>query len=120
MNIPKSARKPPGRRLIKRLSLRTKWILLTIVSVLLICYGLVMMAAAVNLHNDGSPTVQWMLLGLYALAIISAGILGFGQGIRFRILLDIRREINRATRRLEKKIPPKKLIKKIKSPDNTN
>lgn len=128
MQVPKSQARPPGRRLIKRLPLRSKWILLTALGLFLNCYGLAMLAGAVNIYNQSGSTTKWVLLGLYSFGILSLGLFSLGQAIRFRILMDtkkvILKEIRIHAKRQERKFLSKKRKaknpKNEKSPDNSN
>lgn len=104
MELPKSAGKPPGRKLIKRLSTRTKWILLSIAGLFLTLYGLSVLVNANALRLKGVETGQWVLLGLYSYLILAGGLLILGQAFRFRLLLDYRSETRKEIKRLKKKI----------------
>ena len=58
---------------------------------------------------------------LYSLVLINGGLVLFGEALRFRILLDVRRETRRSMRQLLRKVNSKtarKLLpeKKTKSP----
>ena len=126
MNVPKSAAKPPGKKLIKKLSLRTKWIILAICGLLLNLYGLSLLvnANAIRL-SDTEPPVKWIVLGLYSFVILTAGLLILGQAFRFRLLIDFRRETRKEISRLKKRFDakrmkdleaPRKASSKTKSP----
>lgn len=104
MELPKSAGKPPGRKLIKRLSLKTKWILLTIAGLILTLYGLSVLVNANALRLNGIETAKWVLLGLYSYVILTAGLLILGQAFRFRLLFDFRGETRKEIRRIKKKL----------------
>jgi uncharacterized integral membrane protein len=109
MNIPKSAAKPPGRKLLKRLSLKTQWTLLAIGGLLLTLYGLSILTNANSLRHAGVESYQWLLLGLYSFAILTAGFLILGQAFRLRVLIDSRRQIRKEINRLKKNIESKKI-----------
>ncbi|WP_128543873.1 hypothetical protein [Larkinella soli] len=96
--MPTSA-KPPGRRLIKRMSTRTKWLLLAPFSLILIGYGLCVFSEAANLKHTGEPFNRWFLLGTYSLVVINTGLSLFGQAIIFRVRTDVRRTIRRQLRK---------------------
>ncbi|RRB07315.1 hypothetical protein EHT25_05940 [Larkinella rosea] len=87
--------KPPGRRLIKQMSTRTKWLLLAPFSLVLIGYGLCVFSEAANLKHTGEPVIRWVLLGTYSLIVINAGLSLFGQAIIFRVRIETRRAIRR-------------------------
>jgi len=99
--------KPPGRRLVKRLSTRTKWLILAPVSLLLIGYGLCVFSEAANLKHTGQPFSRWFLLGTYSLVVINAGLSLFGQAIIFRVQLLTRREMRRRLKKAMKDLPRK-------------
>ncbi|TLV03060.1 hypothetical protein [Dyadobacter luticola] len=123
--IPSIDPKPPGKRLIKRMSTRTKWIILAPCGLLLFSFGLTVLSQAAHERRVGEPTQVWMVLGLYSLALINGGLIMFGEALRFRILLHVRRETRRSMRQLIRKINTKsasknKSSKKTKSPTKTD
>nr|WP_293843186.1 hypothetical protein [uncultured Arsenicibacter sp.] len=87
--------KPPGRRLLKRMSTRTKWMILSPVSLLLIGAGLCIFSEASQLKHTGAPFRQWFLIGTYSLIMINGGLALFGQAVRLRVALDYRRFVRR-------------------------
>jgi len=99
---------PPGRRLINRMSTRTKWLLLSPVSLLLIGAGLCVTIDAGNAKNTGAPFQQWFLLGAYGLILFNTGLSLFGQAVRFRVQLDYRRFVRRELRKRDQKQPRRK------------
>lgn len=96
--------KPPGQKLLSRLSDRTKWLILAPLGLVLIGYGLCVFSEAGNLKHTGSPTVEWVLLGTYSLILINGGLSLFGQAIYFRVMMDVRKETRRSLRKLETKL----------------
>jgi hypothetical protein len=119
--IPSIDPKPPGKKLIKRMSTRTKWMILAPFGLILFSFGLTVLSEAAHQRRTGEPTQVWVLLGIYSLVLINAGLIFFGEALRFRILLDVRRETRRSMRQLLRKVNTKtarKLItdKKTKSP----
>jgi hypothetical protein len=95
-------KRAPGRRLIKRLSLRTKYWLVGGFSAVLIGSGLAVLNEASMLKHTGASTTQWFLMGLYGylLAIGGLGILQIST--RMRVKLDVRKEIRREIKRSRK------------------
>ncbi|SKB83361.1 hypothetical protein SAMN05660293_02463 [Dyadobacter psychrophilus] len=123
--IPSIDPKPPGKRLIKRMSTRTKWMILAPCGLLIFSFGLTVLSEAAHQRRTGVPTQVWVVLGLYSLALINGGLVMFGEALRFRILLDVRRETRRSMRQLVRKINIKaaskhKPGKKTKSPTKTD
>jgi len=119
--IPAIDPKPPGKKLIKRMSTRTKWMILAPVGLILFSFGLTVLSEAAHQRRTGEPTQVWVVLGLYSLVLINVGLILFGEALRFRILLDVRRETRRSMRQLLRKVNSKtarKLLpdKKTKSP----
>lgn len=92
--------KPPGRRLLKRMSTRTKWLLLAPFSLILIGYGLCVFSQAAHLKHTGEPFNRWFLLGTYSLIVINAGISLFGQAIIFRMQIENRKTIRRYLKKM--------------------
>jgi len=123
--IPSIDPKPPGKRLIKRMSTRTKWMILAPCGLLIFSFGLTVLSEAAHQRRTGVPTQVWVVLGLYSLALINGGLIMFGEALRFRILLDVRRETRRSMRQMVRKINIKaaskqKPGKKAKSPTKTD
>ncbi|HEV7379477.1 MAG TPA: hypothetical protein VGN64_06770 [Dyadobacter sp.] len=103
------------------MSTRTKWMILAPFGLLLFSFGLTVLSEAAHQRRTGEPTQVWVLLGLYSLVLINGGLVLFGEALRFRILLDVRRETRRSMRQLLRKVNSKaarKLLpeKKTKSP----
>ncbi len=99
--------KPPGKRIIKRMPTRTKWLLLSVASLLAIGAGLCIFSEAAHLKHINRPTGQWVLMGTYSLILINGGLCLFGQAVRFRVMMDtrqiVRREIRKKARELQGK-----------------
>lgn len=109
MNVPKSAAKPPGRKLIKKLPLQTKWTILALVGLLMTLYGLAVLVNANALRLSGIEMSKWIVLGLYSFAILAGGLLILGQAFRFRLLMDFRQETRKEINRLKKRIDAKRM-----------
>lgn len=107
MELPKSQGKPPGRKVIKRMPARTKWILLTVAGVICAGVGVFVLATTALYKYNNHPASQWVILVLYGMVLLSSGILILGQAFRFRILIDVRREARRNIRSVEKKMQDK-------------
>ena len=96
--------KPPGQKLVSKLSARTKWLILAPLGLVLIGYGLCVFSEAGNLKHTGSRPIEWVLLGTYSLILINGGLSLFGQAIYFRVMMDVRKETRRSLRKLETKL----------------
>lgn len=101
--------KPPGKRLIKQMSTRTKWLILAPVSLLLIGAGLCVFSEAAHLKHTGQPFRQWFLIGTYSLILINGGISLFGQAVRYRIAIDYRKFVRRQLRKAQKELLKRKI-----------
>ena len=123
--IPSIDPKPPGKKLIKRMSTRTKWMILAPFGLLLFSFGLTVLSEAAHQRRTGEPTQVWVVLGIYSLVLINVGLIFFGEALRFKILLDVRRETRRSMRQLLRKVNTKTVRKmrsdkKTKSPTKTD
>jgi len=87
--------KPPGQLLVKRMSTRTKGLILAPISLVLISAGLCVFSIAGNAYHDNAPFRQWFLWGVYSLILFNGGLLLFGQVVRYRAQLDYRRFVRR-------------------------
>ncbi|WP_460978652.1 hypothetical protein [Spirosoma knui] len=92
---------PPGRRLVKRMSTRTKWLLLAPISLMLVGAGLCVLSEAGHAKHTGGPFRQWFLIGLYGLILVNGGLSLFGQAVRYRVQLDYRRFVRREFKKRE-------------------
>ena len=92
-------KKAPGQRVIKRMSTRTKWLLLAPASLALVGAGLSVFSEAGNAKHTGQPFSTWFWLGTLSLVLINSGLSLFGQALRFRMQLDYRRFVRRELRK---------------------
>jgi len=99
---------PPGRRLVKRMSTRTKWLLLAPLSLVLIGAGLCVIIDAGQVKAGNAPFRQWFLLGTYGLILVNGGLSLFGQAVRYRVQLDYRRFVRRELRKRDRDRPRRK------------
>ena len=91
-DIPKKA---PGQRLVKRMPLRTKWLLCATAGLLLFGFGISVVSNAATLKADPNVAFsRWFIWGLYGLIMTNLGLVCFGQAIRFRVLMDINKKFN--------------------------
>lgn len=106
--------KPPGKKLIKRMSLRTKYWLLGATSAVLIGSGLAVLCEAAFMKFSGEPTIRWFLTGTYAYILIIGGLGLMQHATRFRTMLDVRREIRRSLKKaaLQRQLSSKTSSKK--------
>ncbi|WP_254448508.1 hypothetical protein [Spirosoma rhododendri] len=84
------------------MSTRTKWQLLTPLSLLAFVVGLCVFSEAATRRMQGAPTTQWALWGAYGLILIVGGLLLFGQAQRFRSQLDYRRFVRRELKKRDR------------------
>jgi hypothetical protein len=111
-DIPK---KPPGRRLVKRMPLRTKWLITLSAGLILLALGLYVMSSAVAMRtNPSENAIRSFLMTVYAITIICIAVYVFGQSVRFHVLMDLNRRLNKHERDTEKII--KKNLRKITKP----
>ena len=93
---------PPGRRLVNRMSTRTKWLILAPLGLVLIGAGLCVLTEAAYAKHAGAPFRQWFLWGTYSLILINGGLSLFGQAVRFRAQLDYRRFVRRELKKRDR------------------
>ncbi|WP_052353927.1 hypothetical protein [Flectobacillus major] len=101
---PKISKKAPGERLVKRMPLRTKWILCAAAGLLLFGFGISIVSVAGYKKGSGEAFYIWFLMGLYGLIMSSLGLVSFGQAIRFKVLMDINKKFNKQEKELAKQI----------------
>ncbi len=108
--------KPQGKKLLKNMSLHTKWLICSILGLLLIGFGLSVFSEAGNLKHTNQATTRWVLLGTYSLILINGGLCVFGQAIIFRMKMEHKKLIKKALKNRDKK--RKKLaISKLATPE---
>lgn len=101
-DIPKKA---PGQKLVKRMPLRTKWILCAAAGLLLFGFGISVVGTASTIKAEPNvPFFRWFIWGLYGLIITSLGLVSFGQAVRFRVLMDINKRFSRQEKEMMKQI----------------
>lgn len=93
---------PPGRRLVNRMSTRTKWLLLAPLSLMLVGAGLCVLSEAAWAKHSDAPFRQWFLWGTYGLILVNGGLSLFGQAVRYRAQLDYRRFMRRELRKRDR------------------
>lgn len=101
--IPKTS-KPPGKKLVKQMSSRTKSLILAPFSLILIGYGLCIFSEAGHLKHTNAPFRQWFLMGTYSLVVFNAGLCFLGQAIIFRIQYNYRQEMRRKIKKMQKEL----------------
>ncbi|WP_229248929.1 hypothetical protein [Dyadobacter sandarakinus] len=106
------------------MSTRTKWMILTPIGLILFSFGLINLTEATYQRRTGQPTQVWVVLGIYSLVLINSGLVIFGEALRFRTMVNIRRETRRSMRQIMRKVntksPGKAKSKKAKSPTKTD
>ena len=100
--------KPPGQRLIKRMSTRTKWLILSPISLIIIGYGLCVFSGAGYAKQNNAPFEQWFWLGTYSLVLINGGLCLLGQAIRYRVMIDTRRIVRQQLRKYDRELRQKR------------
>jgi hypothetical protein len=101
-DIPK---KPPGQRLVNRMTLRTKWQFFAAVGLLLFGFGISVVSSAAMLKADVTVTfARWFVMGLYGLILTNLGLVSFGQAIRFRVLMDVNKRFNKQEKDMIKQV----------------
>ncbi len=116
--IPKTG-KPPGRKLVKRLSSRTKWLILAPLGLFLFSAGLWVFSEAAELKHNNEVFSRWFIMGIYSLILINAGLIIFGQSIVFHSQMLYRQEMRRELKRIQKELTSKLKNKKDKDHPDT-
>ncbi len=106
-------KKPPGKKMLKRMSLYTKWLFSAVGGLILIGFGLSIFSEAANLKHTNSPFLRWFLLGSYSLIMINGGLCVFGQAIIFKVRMENKKLIKRALKQKDKRLKQKLSITKI-------
>ncbi len=108
--------KPPGKKMLKRMSLYTKWLLSAVIGLLLIGFGLSIFSEAANLKHTNASFLRWFLLGSYGLIMINGGLCVFGQAIIFKVKIESKKQIRKALKEREKRSTKKLTITKMETP----
>jgi hypothetical protein len=96
-------RKPPGKRMIKNMPLRVKWLLSASAGMMLVGYGLSVFSEAGHLKHTHAPFLRWFLLGTYSLIMVNSGLALFGQAVIFRMRIENRKLIKNILKDRDKK-----------------
>lgn len=101
-DIPKKA---PGQRLIKRMSLQNKWIICLVLGLILLALGFTSLSSAIYRKNAAPENFSiWLIMWIYSIIIIVAGFVFYGQAVRFKVMMDMNKRINKQERELLKQI----------------
>lgn len=84
------------------MSTRTKWLILSPISLIVIGYGLCVFSGASYAKQNNAPFAQWFWLGTYSLILINGGLCLLGQAIRYRVTMDTRRIIRQRLRKYDR------------------
>ncbi len=93
---------PPGRKLVNRLSTRTKWLIMSPLGLLLVGAGLCVLSEAGHAKHTGAQWQQWFWWGVYGLILVNGGLSVFGQAVRYRVQLDYRRFVRRELKKRDR------------------
>ena len=99
--IPKVS-KPPGKKIVKKMSSRTKWLILAPISLLIIGYGLCVFSEAGHLKHTNAPFRQWFMMGSYSLVLINGGLSLLGQAVIYKVQSQYRIEMRRKLKKMQK------------------
>jgi hypothetical protein len=108
--------KPPGKKMLKRMSLYTKWLLSAIGGLILIGFGLSIFSEAANLKHTNAPFLRWFLMGSYSLIMINGGLCVFGQAIVFKVRMENKKLIKKALKQRDKNAKKRLTITKLEIP----
>lgn len=96
-------KKPPGKKLMKNMSLKIKWLLFATLGLVLVGYGLCAFSEAAHEKHTGSPFTRWFLLGTYSLIVVGAGLSVFGQAIVYKSQIENRKMMKKLLKKNKKK-----------------
>jgi hypothetical protein len=69
------------------MNLRIKWLIFSPLGLTLVGFGLSLTLEAARLKSAGEP---WFWLGTIGLCVVNSGLVFFGDGIKSRVLLELR------------------------------
>jgi hypothetical protein len=96
-------KKAPGQKMIKRMSLRTKWILTSILSFSIIGLGLSFFVFSWNRLQVGFDKATWGFMILLSLAVFYLGLAFYGDSIMYRTEIRSRKIWKQKQKELKKK-----------------
>ena len=108
--------KPPGKKMLKRMSLYTKWLFSAVGGLALIGFGLSVFSEAANLKHTNAPFLRWFLLGSYSLIMINGGLCVFGQAIIFKMKMENKKLIKKTIKERAMRASKKLTITKLEIP----
>jgi hypothetical protein len=83
--------KPPGQQMIKKMSLKTKWMLSSMAAYFLFGFGLTFFVIGLLKIHDGFDKTTWVFISLLSLCIIFSGMAFFAKGIAYQIEIKSRK-----------------------------
>jgi ABC-type siderophore export system fused ATPase/permease subunit len=108
--------KPPGKKLLKNMTNRTKWLIAAPLGLAMVGYGLCVFSEAGNIKHTGGDFQKWFLLGTYSLVMINAGLSIFGQAVIFKIRSEMRKNIKKVLKERQQKLQNQKPLSPTKMP----
>ncbi|MCP9767717.1 hypothetical protein EGI22_07315 [Lacihabitans sp. LS3-19] len=106
--------KPPGQKLIKKMTLKTKWLLTSVAAYFLFGFGLCFFVIGLQKIHDGYDKATWIFISLLSLTIIFTGLAFFANGIIYQMEIKSRKIWK------QKQKYNKKMRAETKSNSNTN
>lgn len=96
-------KKAPGQKLIKQMSLRTKWLLTTALSFLLLGLGLSFFVFSWNRLQIGFDKATWGFMIFLSLAVFYLGLIFYGNSIMYATEIKSRKIWKQKQKDLKKK-----------------
>lgn len=96
-------KKAPGQKLIKKMSLRTKWLLTTTLSFIIIGLGLSFFVFSWNRLQIGFDRPTWAFMVFLSLGVFFLGLVFYGNSIMYRTEIKSRKIWKQKQKDLKKK-----------------
>lgn len=96
-------KKAPGQKLIKKMPLRTKWILTTILSFIMIALGMSFFVFSWNRLQIGFDGPTWAFMVILSLGVFFLGLVFYGNSIIMRSEMKSRKIWKKKQKELKKK-----------------
>ena len=83
--------KPPGQKMMKKMSLKTKWILSSVTAYILFGFGLCFFVIGLLKIHDGYDKATWIFISLLSLCIVFSGMAFFAKSIIYQMEIKSRK-----------------------------
>lgn len=96
-------KKTPGQKLIKKMPIRTKWILTALSSFIIIGFGMTFLLESFYRLHSGFDVPTWSFLGLLSFVVVFSGLMLFSKSVTYHSEIRSRKIWKQKQKELKKR-----------------